>query len=47
MPVCPSASKNPARTGGVLINFCILVFKKSVENIQVSLKSDKKNGHFT
>jgi len=39
MSVCPSAWNNPAPTGRI--------FRKSVEKIQVSLKSDKNNGYFT
>jgi hypothetical protein len=26
---------------------CLGVFRKSIENIQISLKSDKNNGYFT
>jgi len=26
---------------------CLLIFRKSVEKIQFSLKSDRNNGHFT
>jgi hypothetical protein len=43
--VCLSASNNPAPNARILINFDIwVVFRKSVEKIQVSLKSDKNNG---
>jgi hypothetical protein len=44
MPVRPSAWSNSATTGRI----CYLsLFRKSVKKIQVSLKSDNNNWHFT
>jgi hypothetical protein len=50
--VCPSflltARKISASTGRIFTKFESRVFsEKYVEKIQVSLKSDKNNGHFT
>ena len=50
--VCPSVrpparTNNSAPTGRIFVKFNIWVFRKSVEKIQVSLQSDKNNGHFT
>jgi hypothetical protein len=47
--VRPSARYNLAPTGRILITFNIFAFffRKSVEKIQVSLKSDNNNRHFT
>jgi len=44
--VRPSAWNDSAPTGRIFIKFDILVsiFRKSFDKIQVSLKSDKKNG---
>jgi hypothetical protein len=45
MSVRPSAWNNSALTERILIKFDILEFsRKSIEKIQVSLKSDKNNG---
>ena len=45
MSVRPSAWNNSALTERILIKFDILEFSwKSIEKIQVSLKSDKNNG---
>ena len=45
MSVCPSAWNNPAPTGQILMKFDIWAFfRKSVEKILVSLKSDRKMG---
>ena len=45
--VCPSAW-NSAPTGRTSMKFDIReFFRKSAEKIQVPLKSDKNNGHFT
>jgi len=47
MHVCPSAW-NSDPTGGILNEIgYFTIFRKSVENIQVLLKSDKNNGQFT
>ena len=46
MFVCPSAWTNSAPTGRVFMRDLSIV-RKSVEKIQVSLKSDKNNGYFT
>ena len=47
MFVRQSAWKNSAPTEWIFMKFDIWVFfRKSVEQIQVSLKSDKNNGHF-
>jgi len=46
--VCLSAWNYSAPTGQIFMKFDIWAFlRKSVEKIQVSLKSDKKNGYFT
>jgi len=43
--VRPSTWNNSAPTGRIFMKFDILtIFRKSVEKIQVSLKSDKKTG---
>ena len=34
-------------TGWIFMKFDILILKKSMENIQVPLKSDKDGGYFT
>ena len=47
MSVRPSVWKNSATTGWILMKFHIWFFRKSVEKIQVSLKSDNNNGYFT
>jgi uncharacterized membrane protein YhaH (DUF805 family) len=45
--VCPSVWNNSAPTGRIFVKFYIWVFFwEYVENIQVSLKSDKNNGYF-
>ena len=41
-PACPQLS-----TDRFAWNLILGVFRKSVEKIQVSLKSDKNNGYFT
>jgi hypothetical protein len=46
--ICPSAWNNSAPTGWSFMKFDILsIFRKSVEIIQISLKSDKTNRYFT
>jgi hypothetical protein len=45
--VCPSARNNADPPGRIFMKCVFSIFKKSVEKIQVSLKSDKNNGHFT
>ena len=45
LPACLSAWNNSAATGPMFMKFGI--FQKSVEKIQVSLKSDKNNRYFT
>jgi hypothetical protein len=51
MSVCPSVHpqrNNSAPAGWIFMKFDTwFFFSKSVEKIQVSLKSDKNNGHFT
>ena len=48
LSVCPSAWNNSAPTGRIFMKFDIKsIFRKSVEKIRVSLKSDKNNGYFT
>jgi hypothetical protein len=48
MYVCLSERNNSSPTGRVLMKFNIwAVFRKCVEKIQVSLKSDKNNRYFT
>ena len=48
LSVRPSAWNNSAPTGRILMKLDIWNFlKKSVEQIQVSIKSDKNNGYFT
>jgi hypothetical protein len=48
MSVSSSAWNNSAPTKRTFIKLDIWAFlRKSVEKIQVSLKSDKNNGHFT
>jgi hypothetical protein len=47
MSVGPSA-RNPVPTEQILMKFlCFIIFLKSVEKIQVSLKSDNNNGYLT
>jgi len=46
--VCPSASNKSAPTGRLFMKIDILSYVQIYdEQIQLSLKSDKKNGHFT
>jgi hypothetical protein len=49
--VCPSfrlLARKKIGTGRIFPKFDVLsIFPKSVEKIQVSLKSDKNNGYFT
>ena len=51
LSVCRSARKDWTPTGQILMKFCTLVyiffFWKSVDKIQVSLKSDKNKGYLT
>jgi hypothetical protein len=47
MSVRPFARNNSTPTGRILMKFHIYVFRKSVEKIQVSLKTDMSNGYFT
>jgi hypothetical protein len=48
MSVCLFSWKNSAPSGRILLKFNILYFfRKYVESIQVSLKSNKNNGYFT
>jgi hypothetical protein len=45
LPVRPSAMNNSAPTARILMKFDISVFfRKYVDRIQISLKSDKKSG---
>jgi hypothetical protein len=46
MSVCPSARNYSSPTGRIFMKFDTY-FRKYVEKIQVSLKSDKNNGYFT
>ena len=41
------ASNNSATTGRSFMKFVVRIFRESVEKSQVSLNSDKNNGHFT
>jgi len=46
--VSPCAWNNSAPSGQIFMKFGYLsIIPKSVQKIQVSLKSDKKNGYFT
>jgi hypothetical protein len=45
--VRPSAWNNSDRSGRIFIKFDMSVFRKIVGKIQIKLKSDKNNGHFT
>jgi hypothetical protein len=47
MSVRPSVWNNSAPTERLVMKFNLKLFRKSVEKIQVSLKSDKNNGYFT
>jgi hypothetical protein len=51
LSVCPSVRRsawnNSARTGRIFMKFCLRIFRKYIENIQVSLKSDNNSGYFT
>jgi hypothetical protein len=48
MSVHAAARNNSAPTGRIFMKFDILaVFRKSVQKIQVPLKSDKNNRYFT
>jgi len=48
MSVCPSALKNSVPIGQIFMRFDVFFFfRKSVEKIQVQLKSDKNNGYHT
>jgi hypothetical protein len=48
MSFCPFVWNNSAPIGRIFIKFDILsIFRKSVDNIQVLLTSDKNNGHLT
>jgi hypothetical protein len=49
MSICPSAWNNSAPTGWIFLLNPIFeyFFRKSVENIQISLKSDKNKGYST
>jgi len=48
LSACISSWNNSAPTGRTFTKFDILsIFRKSVEEIQVSFKSDKNNGYFT
>jgi hypothetical protein len=44
---CPSAWNNSAPTGQIFIKFDFGTFRKSVQKVHVSLKSDKNNGYCT
>jgi hypothetical protein len=45
--VCPYAWNNSTPTGRIFMKFLYLcVFRKSMEKMQVSLKSDKNKGYF-
>ena len=47
LSVCPSAWNNSASTGRIFMKFLYMtIFRKSVEKIQVPLKSDKNKGYF-
>jgi hypothetical protein len=43
--VCPSAWNNSVPTGQIFMKFDFSTFRKSVQKIHVSLKSDKNNGY--
>jgi hypothetical protein len=45
--VCTSAFSKSNPTGRSFIKFCLRIFRKYVETIQVWLKYDKNNGYFT
>ena len=45
LSVCPSSTNNSIFTARTFIFY--IIFRKSVENIRVSLKSGKNNGYFT
>jgi len=45
--VCPSAWNNSAHIELTFMEFDMSIFRKTVEKIQVSLKSEKNNGYFT
>jgi hypothetical protein len=49
LSVCPTAVRME-QLGSLWTDFreilCLSIFRKSVEKIQVSLKTDKKNGYF-
>jgi len=48
LSVCPSPWNSSAPTGRILLkSWYLVVFRKSVEKIQVPLKSHKNNEHFT
>ena len=44
MSVRPSARNNSTPTGWIFMKFCLITDRKSVKNIQVSLKSDSSKG---
>jgi hypothetical protein len=46
MHVRPSARNDSAPTGRIFMKFDVSTFRKYVETIQVSLKSDKNKGYF-
>jgi hypothetical protein len=45
MSVRPSAQNNSAPIGSISVKFNMNTFRKSVQRIQISLKSDKNDGH--
>jgi len=47
MCVCLSARNNSAPSGTILIEFYVCVFFPKPVKVQVPLKFDKNNGHFT
>jgi len=44
--VCPPAWNNSAATERIFMKFDMSIFRKSMEKIQVSFKSDKNNLYF-
>jgi hypothetical protein len=47
MTVRPSAWNNSVPNGRIFMKIDVIIFRKSVQNIQVSFKSEKNNGFFT
>ena len=45
--VCLSSWNSSTPTGRIFVKFHFRISRKSVKNIQISLKSDKNNAYFT